>query len=167
MSQTMESSPGVTTVDIRERILATLKSLDGSIEAVKLRKATLQKSLQEWKARQDRAVNIISQTTGKGKAAGEMLLEQAGSHVSRYESLLSEEEQHAELLSNQHSSIDASLKRFDAFNRVQALESRIDAISPVARELTLGDEKKPFFNQREIEQQIHMINALIELREGQ
>lgn len=152
-------------VDIRAKMNTTLEELGKAIEDTAKRRDIQQQAFERWTARQERAQNIVAQTPEEGRAAAEMLLQQANEYAEVHEKAAADETEHLNLLREQHRSLEESVTRFDAFNRVQMLQERIKSINSSRPEaITSGGEAKTTFDQREIEGNIHMINALIELR---
>lgn len=160
----IESAP-----DIRTRMNETLASLREAIEVTMKDRNAQEQILSRWKARVERAKVIVEQTSGEGQAVAQMLLEQAEGYVTTHQKAYDDEAERLTLLQNQHSSMEESVNKLDAVNRVKVLQERIKSINatsqPVA--ITAGDDEKTVFDQREIEKDIHMINALIELRKEQ
>jgi type I site-specific restriction endonuclease len=151
--------------DIRARMNQTLTELQKAIEETTKRRNTQLQVLDRWTARKERIKVIIEQTPEEGRAAAEMLLEQAVSHAETHQRVLSDETEHLALLNEQHRSLEESVNRLDAVNRVKVLQERIKSINTSApKPLSKGDDEKTVFDQREIEKNIHMINALIELK---
>lgn len=150
--------------DIRSRMQETLTQLQDAINESDTRLIKNRAIHERWAAREERAKVIIEQTSGEGQTAARMLLEQANEFASNYSHILSDEEEHRELLQTQLKSLQESVNKLDAFNRVQVLQERIKSISPARPAIIAGDDERAGFNTREIEQNIHMINALIELK---
>lgn len=152
------------TPDIRSRMQETLRQLQGALNESDTRLIKNRAIHGRWAAREDRAKGIVEQTSGEGQQAAKMLLVQASEFAANYSRILKDEEDHRELLEKQLTSLQESVNKLDAFNRVQILQSRIKSISPTRPALTTGDDERNVFDTREIEQNIHMINALIELK---
>lgn len=157
------------TPDIRTRMNETLASLTDAIQATMKDRNTQEQVLSRWKARVERAKVIVEQTSGEGQAAAQMLLEQAEGYVATHQKAYDDEAERLTLLQTQHQSMEESVNKLDAVNRVKVLQERIKSINPATRPaaITTGDDEKAVFDQREIEKDIHMINALIELRKEQ
>lgn len=155
-------------IDIREKMNKTLADLQTAIEGSTERRNTQEKILGRWKSRASRAKVIIEQTSGDGKAAAEMLLSQAEGYVETHLKALVDESEHLNLLTEQYRSMEESVKRLDAVNRVKVLQERISSIPATSSQKVIsGDDEKMQFDSREIEKNVHMINALIELRKGE
>lgn len=152
------------TPDIRSRMQETLSQLQDAINESDTRLIKNRSIHERWAAREERAKGIIEQTSGEGQDAARMLLEQASEFAANYSRLLTDEEEHRNLLQTQFTSLQDSVNKLDAFNRVQVLQDRIKSIAPTRPALTTGDGERSGFDTREIEQNIHMINALIELK---
>lgn len=163
-----KKTPAVATIektpDIRSRMQATLSQLQDAIIESDTRLIKNRSIHERWAAREERAKGIIEQTSGEGQEAARMLLEQASEFTANYSRILKDEKDHRDLLQTQCTALQASVNKLDAFNRVQILQDRIKSIAPMRPELPSGDNERSGFDTREIEQNIHMINALIELK---
>jgi hypothetical protein len=150
--------------DIRSRMQTTLSQLQDAVNESDTRLIKNSSIHERWVSRVERANGIVEQTSGEGQEAAKMLLAQAEEFAGNYSRILADENEHRELLQTQFESLQESVNKLDAFNRVQMLQERIKSIAPARPAVTVGDGERSGFDTREIEQNIHMINALIELK---